>query len=425
SPPPPPLQVAPVVLFAALESCAIAGPAAPTMTPLTRRTAIHAFARRTVILEAPPCQPPAPSRDGDANAAGPLGTCGVRLLMPCGALRSRPQCLDRRDAELALLQHREAPRPELVVGVGRGPREARLPVRRLRLVAEEVRVGRRDRFVVLADRRAEVLRLLQIELLGGRRELVGRAHLLRDEARRPGADLHLVALVVVDGGRDARRRRRADEALAGRHEEKIRLHRVDEDRAELVVDLDMRAAGVARRLLEGVRLEVGQHVEDALGVLVRRRAEVLRLQDVGGRGLELIDETHAADPRERRGRLRLVAEEVVGAAVGVRGAGADTALAGVRPGACVAVVARRVVREREVCGTRVVHAVAGLGDVAGAGRGAADRGRRLLRVGRAVVARTVAALGGVADAGRSAADARALRVRGTRVGRSGAVLREV
>src|SRR5207253_1022394 len=94
-------------------------------------------------------------------------------------------------------------------------------------------------------------------------------------------------------------------------------------------------------------------------------------------------------------------------------------------------------------GAGVVHAVAALGDVAGAGRRPAD-GRALLvrraararpravprrvadaargpahdgcggqRVGRAVVARAVAALGDVAWAGRRAADPRALLVRWT------------
>src|SRR5207237_8531324 len=66
-----------------------------------------------------------------------------------------------------------------------------------------------------------------------------------------------------------------------------------------------------------------------------------------------------------------------------------------------------------------------LGRVTDAGRRAADRGRRLERVGRAVVAGAVAALGDVARARRRAAGRRALRVAGTEGARAAARFRGI
>src|SRR5439155_351779 len=70
-------------------------------------------------------------------------------------------------------------------------------------------------------------------------------------------------------------------------------------------------------------------------------------------------------------------------------------------------------------------ASAGLGRVAHVGRGAADGRGGLEAVGRAVVVRAVTALGDVADAGRRAADRRALGIGGAAGAGAGAGLRGV
>src|SRR5207249_2961843 len=189
---------------------------------------------------------------------------------------------------------------------------------------------------------------------------------------------------------------------------------------ELVRHLDAGLLDEPRRPgagLDLVALEVRLVVEHTLVVLVGRRAEVLRLlQVVVTGGHEGIREQDVRDHREGREALHLVAEEVVGAAVGVRRRDAGAVLAVVARRAAVAVATGRAVGLVGVGGTRIRHAVAALGDVARAGRRAADRGALL--IGRAVVADTVAALRHVARARRRAAHPRALRIR--RAARAGA-----
>src|SRR5207249_2123562 len=198
---------------------------------------------------------------------------------------------------------------------------------------------------------------------------------------------------------------------------------------ELVRHLDAGLLDEPRRPgagLDLVALEVRLVVEHTLVVLVGRRAEVLRLlQVVVTGGHEGIREQDVRDRREGREALHLVAEEVVGAAVGVRRRDARAVLAVVARRAAVAVATGRAVGLVGIGGTRIRHAVAALGDVARAGRRAADRGALL--IGRAVVADAVAALRHVAHARRRAADDRR-RLEGVgRTGRrrTGAVLRDV
>src|SRR2546427_11188870 len=183
-------------------------------------------------------------------------------------------------------------------------------------------------------------------------------------------------------------------------------------RHELVRHLDAGLLDEPRRPGDGldlVALEVRLVVEHALVVLVGRRAEVLRLlQVIVGRRLEGVGQQDVRDHREGREALHLVAEEVVGAAVGVRRRDAGAVLAVVARRAAVAVATDRAVGLVGVGRTVVRDAVAALGDVARAGRRAADRGALL--IGRAVVADAVAALRHVAHARRRAAHPRALRI---------------
>src|SRR5437763_16435873 len=154
-----------------------------------------------------------------------------------------------------------------------------------------------------------------------------------------------------------------------------------------------------------------------LGVLVVRLVVMLRLlQVVVTGGHEGIREQDVRDQGEGREALHLVAEEVVGAAVGVRRRDAGAVLAVVARRAAVAVATGRAVGLVGVGRTVVRDAVAALGDVARAGRRAAARGALL--IGRAVVADTVAALPHVARARRRAAHPPALPVR--RAPRAGA-----
>src|SRR5439155_15992641 len=102
------------------------------------------------------------------------------------------QRLERRDAELTLLDRAEDEPAELIGGVHADPAHVlRLPARPLRLVAGEMRVLVLDALAVLVDRRAEVLDLLEGEGLRRAVELVGDVHRRRDELRLAGRDLHL------------------------------------------------------------------------------------------------------------------------------------------------------------------------------------------------------------------------------------------
>src|SRR5439155_232868 len=83
------------------------------------------------------------------------------------------------------------------------------------------------------------------------------------------------------------------------------------------------------------------------------------------------------------------------------------------------------VRFLDVGRTRNVGAGAGLGRVASAGRDTTHGARRLEHVRRAVIVRPVAALGDVARTGRRAADARPLHVGRASGGRAGARLGDV
>src|SRR5689334_14297828 len=149
---------------------------------------------------------------------------------PYHGLARSGHLLRRRDTELVDAPDRERTAPELVRRIhGRDRRH--LPV--LRLVAEEMRgmgLGA-GRLAVLVGGGAEVPHLLQLDR--ERAELVGdRDARDRDELRRALRPLHPVAEEVVDA-RIGRQGRRPDEALRARHEEAVRLDRVDDDAPEL------------------------------------------------------------------------------------------------------------------------------------------------------------------------------------------------
>src|SRR5438094_461486 len=128
-------------------------------------------------------------------------------------------------------------------------------------------------------------------------------------------------------------------------------------------------------------------VEHALVVLVGGGAQVEHLHEVVVLvRFELVREIDGENRRERRARPRLVAKEVVGAAVGIGRTGTDATLAGVADRAGVVVAARRPV---------------GLDRIGRAGvRRGVDGG------GRAVGAEARTALRDVARAGRRAAGGR-------------------
>ncbi len=128
---------------------------------------------------------------------------------------------------------------------------------------------RRRIFAVLVGRRAEEERLLQRER--DALELIGDGHHERRELGRAARPLHLVALEMVD-----RVRRQRHPVLAGRHHEDVRTGHVEQDRAELVLDLLPEAAGEGRGDLRIVADEVLRGIEDAFLVLVRRRAQTVR-----------------------------------------------------------------------------------------------------------------------------------------------------
>src|SRR5207244_57034 len=123
---------------------------------------------------------------------------------------------------------------------------------------------------------------------------------------------------------------------------------------------------------------------------------------------ELVREIDGENRRERRARPRLVAEEVVGAAVGIGRTGTDATLAGVADRAGVVVAARRPVGLDRIGRAGVRASVAALGAVARVRRGRADEGvgRAVDGVGRAVGAEARTALRDVARAGRRAAGGR-------------------
>src|SRR5207253_3525142 len=86
--------------------------------------------------------------------------------------------LDRWDAELVLLDRLQGLGAELVVHVDRRHRHVlRHALRRLGEIAHEILAGIGHRLAVLADRRAEVLRLLHVERARRRPELVRDGHL--------------------------------------------------------------------------------------------------------------------------------------------------------------------------------------------------------------------------------------------------------
>src|SRR5436309_3321145 len=186
-------------------------------------------------------------------------------------------------------------------------------------------------------------------------------------------------------------------------------------------------------------------VEHALVVLVGGGAQVEHLHEVVVLvRFELVREIDGENRRERRARPRLVAKEVVGAAVGIGRTGTDATLAGVADRAGVVVAARRPVGLDRIGRAGVRASVAALGDVArvrrgpadgrvlrvrrtarararavlrrvtGAGRGPALDGARQEAVRRTIVADAVAALGDVADADGRTALGIALHVCGTR-----------
>ena len=335
------------------------------------------------------------------------------------ALSSRKR-LDRRDAELALLDRSDDERAELVRRVhARAPRVLRCTVRRFRLVAREVGGRILDPLAVLVDRRAEMLDLLEPDGFRRAGELVTHVDRRRREPRLPGGGLHFVALVVVDV--DAvvvGRGRWPAETLLRRHQQQVALVGVDEERTELIVDPDAGAARETRRArkwLDRVAGEMCDGVGDALGVLVRWRAEVLHLAYRHVDVLELIDEVDVCNAGEGSCRLYFVAEKVIGARR-VRRPGADVALAAVRRRAGVAVVARGAVRCRAVGRAVVVDAVARLGDVTGSRRRAAGHagvpGRMLTGVAGAVAlvegARVL--VGGAREPARPLGVGRAARV---------------
>src|SRR4029077_3724973 len=90
--------------------------------------------------------------------------------------------LDRRDAELALLDREDRPLTELVVHEEAVRDVLRLPRRPLHLIAHEVPVRVLHALAVLVDRVADVPRLANVEDLRGRGEVVGdaRLHALRE-----------------------------------------------------------------------------------------------------------------------------------------------------------------------------------------------------------------------------------------------------
>src|SRR5437773_7363670 len=190
-------------------------------------------------------------------------------------------------------------------------------------------------------------------------------------------------------------RARGRGALDGRHEQPVGLDRVHQEGAEEVRHPETALANVgAGECTDAVALEEGRRVEGAVAD-VRRRADAPRAAHRDAHAVEVVDETHLVDGRERRRSRRRsspVTEEVVDAA---RRAGADARIAGIAERIGVTVVAGgpvrrhrvRAGRAQRVADTRIVALVLGGADDRVDGRTRAALAGVALRAGVAVVAR--------------------------------------
>src|SRR5437773_1754017 len=190
-------------------------------------------------------------------------------------------------------------------------------------------------------------------------------------------------------------RARGRGALDGRHEQPVGLDRVHHEGAEEVRHLETALANVgAGESTDAVALEESGRVEGA-GADVCRRADAQRAAHRDAHAVEVVDETHLVDGRERRRSRRRsspVTEEVVDAA---RRAGADARIAGIAERIGVTVVAGgpvrrhrvRAGRAQRVADTRIVALVLGGADDRVDGRTRAALAGVALRAGVAVVAR--------------------------------------
>src|SRR5262249_56849146 len=194
-------------------------------------------------------------------------------------------------------------RTELAVGVRLHLPEGTI----LRLVAEEMRLvlGCSRVLVRLVRRRAQSYRL--DEGLRHGRELV--VHLDAEDLLELGRalrTLHLVALEVIDRRVGQRPRSRLLEGLQRRHQQDVRPHDVELDRAELVHH------GQIRHLHVGGGHQVADQVIGmqwsgrVLAILVRWRTQAVREPDGLAVLAELVLHRNAGDDRERL-RLDLVA----------------------------------------------------------------------------------------------------------------------
>jgi hypothetical protein len=221
----------------------------------------------------------------------------------------------RRHTEFRFDDRAELSVAELVTDLNAGSsRVRRLPFRFLHLVAEEVVLRIDDAFAILIYGVAQVPGLFDVEYLRVIVELIQDLRLRpRREWRCAGPHPDVVAAVMVDGmscrGRRWKwiraRRSGTREALRGRYQEKTWLDNVQDDRAKLVVDLDvLRPRGAAPRRTRprqphAVGGEMGQGVVDAFPILIGRVTEGDRPRDVEPAAAELILKRNAPGVERR------------------------------------------------------------------------------------------------------------------------------